>query len=40
MRTKDVAVIALLLWWLWPPKPQTDVNIVITEPGFEGEEVH
>lgn len=37
MRNKDYVVAVLLLWLMWPRETEsTDVNIVLTEPGFEG----
>jgi len=35
MRTKDVVVLGFLLWLLLRDRPHSDVNITITEPGFE-----
>jgi len=35
IRPKDIAVVALFLWFIWPKKEVTEVNFNITEPGFE-----
>lgn len=38
-RPKDIITLAILMWLLLKDKTGADVNIQITEPGFEGENV-